>query len=339
MNPFTKQGRAIPEEVRNRIIFLWNEGQRPLQIALELNLKRQTVSNIINNFINRGSVQALTGGNRQRPARTDDVCTYIEYCKQEQPSIYASEIQNLLLENHVCLAQNVPSQSSINRCLKSDLGYSYKRLKIIARESLTATAQHLLERYLIEISSANVRALHFFDECSVVKTTGNRHYGHSSIGTNATEIQRYASNATYTVNLLHNVYGVGCVNILPGPSNGLELLQFFAEALEEQDAFDNPVLKDGDIVVMDNCGFHHARHVEPLLRDMLANRGVTLVYQPPYHPEYNTCEMCFRHLKGFLRKFSKLAEEHTEIAIFHGLSEINQSMSRNFFKYCGYIDI
>ena len=338
MNPFTRQGRAIPEKVRNRIILLWNEGQRPLQIALELNLKRQTVSSIINNFINRGSVQALTGGNRQRAARTDDVCTYIEYCKQKQPSTYASEIQNLLLENHVCLPQNVPSQSSISRCLKSDLGYSYKKLKIVARESLTAPAQHLLERYLIEVSGVNIRALHFFDECSVVKTTGNRHYGHASTGTNATEIQRYASNATYTVNLLHNVYGVGHVNILPGPSNGLELLQFFAEALDEQDAFDNPVLKDGDLVVMDNCGFHHARHVEPMLRDMLANRGITLVYQPPYHPEYNTCEMCFRHLKGFLRKFSKLAEEHTEIAIFHGLSEITQSMSRNFFKYCGYIE-
>ena len=177
--------------------------------------------------------------------------------------------------------------------------------------------------------------MHFFDECSVVKTTGNRHYGHASIGTNATEIQRYASNATYTVNLLHNVYGVGHVNIVPGPSNGLELLQFFAEALDEQDAFDNPVLKDGDLVVMDNCGFHHARHVEPMLRDMLPNHGITLVYQ-----QYNTCEMCFRHLKGFLRKFSKLAEdlEHTEIAIFHGLSETTQSMSRNFFKYCGYIE-
>lgn len=134
------------------------------------------------------------------------------------------------------------------------------------------------------------------------------------------------------------MYGVGHVNILPGLSNGVELLQFFAEALNEQDAFDNPVLKDGDLVVMDNCGFHHACHVEPMLRDMLANRGVTLVYQPPYHPEYNTCEMCFRHLKGFLRKFSKLAEEHTEIAIFHGLSEIIQSMLRNFFKYYGYID-
>ena len=118
------------------------------------------------------------------------------------------------------------------------------------------------------------------------------------------------------MNLLHNVYGIGHVNILPGPSNELELL------LDEQDAFDNPVLKDGDLVVMDNSGFHHARHVEPILRNMLANRGITLVYQPPYHPEYNTCEMCFRYLKGFLRKFSKLAEEHTKIAIFYGLSKM-----------------
>ena len=283
-------------------------------------------------------MQALTGGNRQRPTRTDDVSTYIEYCKQKQPSIYASEIQNLLLENHVCPPHNVPSQSSISRCLKSDLGYSYKKFKIIARESLTVPAQHLLERYLIEVSGVNIRALHFFGECSVVKTTENRHYRHSFTGANATEIQRYASNATFTVNLLHNVYGKGHVNILPGPSNGLELLQFFAEALEEQDAFDNPVLKDGDLVVMDNCGFHHARHVEPILRKMLANRGITLVYQPPYHPKYHTCEMCFRYLKGFLRKFSKLAEEHTEIAIFHSLSKITKSMSRNIFKYCGYID-
>ena len=39
-----------------------------------------------------------------------------------------------------------------------------------------------------------------------------------------------------------------------------------AEALQEQDIFGNSLLKQGDLVIMDNCGFHHARHVEPLLR-------------------------------------------------------------------------
>ena len=101
--------------------------------------------------------------------------------------------------------------------------------------------------------------MHFFDECSVIKTKGNRRYGHSQIGAPTVEIQRYASNANFTVNLLHSIFGISHVNVLNGPSNGFELLNFFADVLE------NPLLKPGDTVKMDNCGFHHARHVEPAL--------------------------------------------------------------------------
>ena len=60
--------------------------------------------------------------------------------------------------------------------------------------------------------------MHFFDECSVVKTIGNRHYGNSPVGQPALEVQQYASNATFTVNLPHNMYGVGHVNLLMGLS-------------------------------------------------------------------------------------------------------------------------
>lgn len=106
--------------------------------------------------------------------------------------------------------------------------------------------------------------MHFFDECSVIKTTGNRNYGHAARGMSPIEVQRYASNATFTVNLLHNMGGVGHVNLLPGPSNGLELLNFFAEAIEEEDYFGNSLLKVGDTVIMDNCGFHHAIDISNL---------------------------------------------------------------------------
>ena len=74
----------------------------------------------------------------------------------------------------------------------------------------------------------------------MVKTTGNRNYGNSTIGRPALEVQRYASTATLTVNLLHNMFGIGHVNLLPGPSNGLELLNFFAEALQEEDILETP---------------------------------------------------------------------------------------------------
>ena len=51
---------------------------------------------------------------------------------------------------------------------------------------------------MMDMNPANV---HFFDECSVNKVTGSRNRGHSGIGKPAYEVQRYASNATFTVNL------------------------------------------------------------------------------------------------------------------------------------------
>ena len=39
-------------------------------------------------------------------------------------------------------------------------------------------------------------------------------------------------------------------------TNGLELLNFFAEALEEKDVLENPLLKPGDMVIMDNYTCH-----------------------------------------------------------------------------------
>ena len=81
-------------------------------------------------------------------------------------------------------------------------------------------------------------------------------------------MQRYVSNANYTVNLMHSITGVDFFNILDGPSNGMELLNFFDEALQLEREDGSAVLERGDCVVMDNCGFHHARFGEPVLRGL-----------------------------------------------------------------------
>ena len=71
----------------------------------------------------------------------------------------------------------------------------------------------------------------------MVKTTGNRKYGSAVLEEPAIEVQRYASNSNYTINLLHSINGVDFFNILDGPSNGMELLTLFDEApqLERED--------------------------------------------------------------------------------------------------------
>ena len=212
-----------------------------------------------------------------------------------------------------------------------------KRITVVPRESTTPSAMEAVDAFLNEISNFRAPKLHFFDESSVIKTTGNRKYGSAVLGEPAIEVQRYASNTNYTINLLHSIHGVDFFNILDGPSNGMELLTFFDEALQLERGDGSATLERGDCVVMDNCGFHHARFVEPILRNMLADCGITLLFQPPYSPDFNTCEFCFRQIRDYLRRYQLLAEHETKIAIAEAICQISPENSFSYFRHCGYI--
>ena len=96
MNLFTRQGKALPNNAREKIEDDWQHNKGPTEIGKELKLDKQTVSSIVDNFVHKGHVEAGKRGNKIRSARTDDVIYHAEYCKQTQPSIYGSEkaVQN-----------------------------------------------------------------------------------------------------------------------------------------------------------------------------------------------------------------------------------------------------
>ena len=224
----------------------------------------------------------------------------------------------------------------VPKVIRKELVMTRKKLTTIPLESTTPEATTAIDDFLSEIASINPTTLHFFDESSVIKTTGNRNYGSAPLGQAAFEIQRYASNANFTINLLHSFSGVDFYNILDGPSNGFELLNVFDEVLQEHRADGSAVLERGDCVVMDNCGFHHGHRIEPVLRDMLADCGVRLLFQPPYSPHFNTCEYCFHEIKAFLRRHQMLAASETKIAIAQAMLNITANSSYAYFKHCGY---
>ena len=108
-------------------------------------------------------------------ARTNEVITYVEYLKTNKPSIHGKEIhvQQELQRNYVCLPENVPSRSSISRILKTDIGWSYKQISQIPRERERPDVMEILENYSADISGIDCNRVHFFDESSVVVTSGN----------------------------------------------------------------------------------------------------------------------------------------------------------------------
>ena len=216
---------------------------------------------------------------------------YLENEKLNNPSISTHELQARLLLDGVCLPHEVPSKTSVNRFLKEDLRMSQKRIKQVPSESITGANIDRQNEFLDEVRRIDPCTLHFFAEASVIHTTGNRRFGKSYIGEPAIEFQRYASNANFTVNLLHSVMGVDHYSILDGPSNGTKMLLFFDDILSLENPDGSTVLERGDTVVIDNCGFHHGRFAEGMLRDMFEEFGVHLLYQPPYCPHFNTCEL------------------------------------------------
>lgn len=101
--------------------------------------------------------------------------------------------------------------------------------------------------------------------------------------------------------------------------------------------YSNPVLANSDIVVMDNYGFYHGQFAADELRRMLGRRGIELVFQPPYSPNFNKCEFCFRYMKLFLRKHEQFYQNYTELAIIEALQTVTPTMSQKFFQQCGFV--
>ena len=127
--------------------------------------------------------------------------------------------------------------------------------------------------------------VHFFYKSSVVKSQ-----------VRVTDIARKSNGTprtvtTLSVNLLHSRFGVDNFNILEGPSNGFEMIHFFEESLQAVDHVGNPVLANGDVIVISTAAFTtEPVFVENQLRLMLRNCAVELIFKPPYSPEFNSCE-------------------------------------------------
>ena len=322
---------------RDRILDLHHDGLSERQIAREVRVSHTYVGKVIKRYDESNTDLRAQRSHLVKPKVDQTVSEYIECCRLLNPSIYGSEIRRRLLLDGVVHPVDIPSVSQINRVSHTQHAMTRKRIAVVPRESTAPTATEAVDAFLNEISNFRASKLHFFDESRVVKTTGNRKYGSAVLGEPAIEVQRYASNSNYTINLLFSINGVDFFSILDGPSNGMELLTFFDEALQLEREDGSTTLERGDCVIMDNCGFHHARFVEHILRNMFADCGITLLFQPPCSPDFNTCEFCFRQIKDYLRRYQLFAEHETKIATAEAILQISPENSSSYFCHCGYV--
>lgn len=139
--PFVN-GRPLPDYIRHRIVQLAACGVRPCEISRRLLVSHGCVSKILGRFYETGSIRpGSIGGSKPKVATPPVVSKIVQY-KQQNPTIFAWEIRDRLVEEGVCDRENTPSVSSINRILRNKAAERAAQYAMIERER-----QHLASMY------------------------------------------------------------------------------------------------------------------------------------------------------------------------------------------------
>lgn len=113
--------------------------------------------------------------------------------------------------------------------------------------------------------------------------------------------------------------------LLDGPMDGEAFLAWCELML-------GPNLRPGDIVVMDNLPAHKVAGV----REAIEATGATLLYLPPYSPDFNPIENGFSKLKAHIRKAAARTQEALYAAVANALKTFQPDECANFFAHAGY---
>lgn len=94
-----------------------------------------------------------------------------------------------------------------------------------------------------------------------------------------------------------------------------------------------PALSPGQVVVMDNLWAHKTPEVRAAIEAM----GCSVLFVPPYSPDYNPIEKLWSKLKGVLRRIAARTQEALDAAITEAAGAITASDAANWIRGAGYV--
>jgi transposase len=122
-----------------------------------------------------------------------------------------------------------------------------------------------------------------------------------------------------------SVHGLGVVQLLTGALNQRSFAFYITQCLA-------PTLRAGDVLVLDNLAVHKLDGVV----QWLAERGVEVLFLPPYSPDFSPIEQAWSKLKTKLRQARARTHQALQAALHEAIDWITSQDARNWFDHCGY---
>ena len=164
----------------------------------------------------------------------------------------------------------------------------------------------------------------FLDE-SGVTTEMTRRYGWGLRSEQVREAVPAGHWRTLTVLAALTTEGVLASMSVESPTDGDVFLAFVEQVLA-------PHLQPGHLVILDNLAAHKVDGV----RQLIEARGASVLYLPPYSPDFNPIEQAWSKLKQLLRGVKARLLDQLEPALAQAIAAITPTDANAFFQHCGY---
>ena len=164
----------------------------------------------------------------------------------------------------------------------------------------------------------------FIDE-TWAKTNMTRLRGRSPSGQRLLAKVPHGHWKTTTLIAALGMVGIVCATTVDGAVNADAFEAFVEQVL-------TPALRPGDVVVLDNLSSHKRRRT----RELIEAAGATLVFLPPYSPDFNPIELVFSKIKQLLRSLACRTQKTLWETMQSVLDQVTPSDAAHCFRHCGY---
>lgn len=312
--------KAYSLDLRQKVLLAYrNNGLSEREVARLFCVSLSFVRDLLKLYRETGSVDPKphAGGTRSiEGARL----LILRACVDRRPDATLEELR----EDYRIVTNQDVSVSTIGLSLRR-MGYTRKKKSVRAQESRSDEVAEERRRFQEREQHALAASrLHVLDETGLNLAMTPR-YARAPLGKRAEGHAPFRRGLNLSVAGSLSTRGMETLMTLPGAFDGTAFLAYVKHYLL-------PVLRPGDIVLMDNLPAHKVAGVE----NLITSAGARLMYLPPYSPDLSPIELAWSKIKNQIRRVGARSVKDLQQALVDAVSSITEKDCLNWFRHCGY---
>jgi transposase len=307
---------AYSLDYRRAVAQAYEDCGSSIEVAEQFGCCQSWVRRLIQNRRERGTL------NPRSTARHDDQRRYDDADERAIRELIKNRPDATLAEVARAIGKPV-HPGTVSRTLRR-MNLPRKKKSTHAAEQDRPDVRAARDAWFEQFAQVRVNQLVFLDEFGAT-TSMQRTHGRAAPGERVVSKVPHGHWKMISTIAAMTIDGIVASGSFDGATDTELFVTFVREALV-------PVLRPGQVVVLDNLPAHKSPQVDALIR----SAGARVLRLPPYSPDFNPIEMAISKVKTMLRKLARRSVDGLFDGIGESLESIRPTDALNYIAHCGY---